>query len=91
MPYDEYLELIHENASEATIPQEVIEFHILDKKSIIKAWREYKKLSQQEVADCMGISQAAYSQMERADARLKKATLKKIAHALNLKIEQMEI
>jgi transcriptional regulator with XRE-family HTH domain len=39
----------------------------------------------------MGISQAAYSQMERPKARLRRATLEKIASALDVEIGQLKI
>jgi len=59
--------------------------------SLIRAWREYKGLSQEAVARNMGISQAAYSQMESPEARLRKATIEKIASALDVEISQLKI
>lgn len=89
VPYEEYLDFISEKELEPTIPHDVVELHILEEKSLIRAWREYKGLSQQEVAEKMGVSQAAYSQMEKPDARLRKSTLAKIAEALELQPEQL--
>lgn len=91
VPYNEYLDLIGEKDRDITIPHEVVELHVMEERSIIRAWREYKKMSQREVADRMGISQSAYSQMEKPDAPLRKATLKKIANALRIKVEQIQI
>ena len=72
-----------------TIPHGVVELHILESKTPIRAWREYKGLSQKEVAERMNISQSAYSQMEKDDARLRPATLQKIAAALEISPEQL--
>lgn len=91
VPYEKYIELISKREAETTIPHDVVELHILENKSLIRAWREYKGFSQQEVAQKMNITQAAYSQMEKPDARLRKATLKKIAAVLGTLPEQLRI
>lgn len=91
VPYEEYLDFIKEKELELTVPHDVVELHILEDKSLIRAWREYKGLSQQEVAEKMGVSQSAYSQMEKPDARLRKSTLEKIAEALELLPEQLQV
>ena len=69
---------------------EVVEIHAIEGKSLVRAWREYKKLSQREIAGRMKMSQAAYSQMEKPEARLK-ATLEKIARALKVDIDQLQL
>lgn len=43
------------------IPNEVMRLAINKDLSRIKAWREYLKFTQKEIADKMGISQAALS------------------------------
>ena len=58
--------------------------------SLLRAWREYLGLSQNEVASRISVSQSAYSQMEDKDARLRPATVKKIATALGLDVRQLE-
>lgn len=73
------------------IPQAVVEGHILEGQSLVFAWRSYKGLSQQEVAARMGISQSAYSQMERAEAKLRLTTIRKIAAALEISPEQLNV
>jgi len=88
IPYDEYIRT-HQNEEKTYFPHEVVELHAIEGKSIIRAWREYKRLSQREVASRMKISQSAYSQMEKPDARLRKPTLEKIAHALEVDIDQL--
>lgn len=58
-------------------------------RSAIRAWREYLGLTQKEVADKMGVSQAALSQMESGEKKLRKATLEKLAKAMGLSVEQL--
>ena len=58
--------------------------------SPIQAWREHLNLTQAEVAEKMGISKAAYSQMETAKKN-RKATLQKIAEAMNIDYLQLQI
>lgn len=89
VPYDEYLDLVDRRDREVTIPHAVVKATVLDDKSLVKAWREYKKLSQKEVATRMGVSQAAYSQMEKADAKLQLKTIERIAAALDVLPEQL--
>ena len=72
------------------LPDEVVEKLIMEKKTIIQAWREYRNLTQAEVAEKMGITQAAYSQMETAKKN-RKATLQKIAEAMNIDYLQLLI
>lgn len=71
-----------------TIPNEVVGMAFDGGMAPAKAWREYLRLTQAEVAARMGVSQAAYAQMEAAK-RPRKATLVKVAAALGLEIEQL--
>lgn len=87
VPYKEYIDLVGEKS--IYIPHEIIEKKILEGKSIVRSWREYINLSQAEIAKRMKISQAAYSQMEKPDANLRKKTLQKIAVAMDIDIEQL--
>jgi len=89
VPYEEYLELTGEAADEVTIPLEVSKIATLEDKSLIRAWREYLDLTQEQVAARAGVSRAAYSQMEARDARPRRATLGKIAQALGVRVEQL--
>ncbi len=56
--------------------------------SPMAAWREQLRLTQSEVAVRMGITQAAYAQIE-AGKRPRKTTLQKVAVAMGLDIEQL--
>lgn len=57
--------------------------------SPIRAWRDYLRLTQNEVAERMGVSQAAFAQLERSK-RPRKTTLKKAASALGISPEQID-
>lgn len=54
--------------------------------SAIKAWRECLRLTRAELAARLGITQAAFAQMESA-RRPRKATLQKVAEALGLELQ----
>ena len=88
VPYEEYVRFLHFKGEE-TIPNEVVELMVMKGRSIIRAWREHLKLSQKDVAGRMGITQAAYSQMENSPETLRKDTIEKIALALGVSYEQI--
>jgi transcriptional regulator with XRE-family HTH domain len=71
-----------------SIPHKVVGLTVKKGYPLVRAWREYLKLTQAEVADRMGISQAALSQMEAGGKRLRKATLEKPAAAMGIRVEQ---
>ena len=72
-----------------TVPNAVVNMVFDAPMSAAKAWRDYLRLTQAEVAARMGITQAAYAQMESA-RRPRKATLAKIAAAMGLEVEQLD-
>lgn len=74
---------------DALIPHEVVMAMIDNNVNLLGAWRIYRNLSQQEVAERTGITQSAISQMERAESKPRKATLTKFAEVYNCEIEQM--
>jgi len=86
LPYEEYLALLASSAPAAVsgTPQEVMRKRYIEGKSLIQAWREHLDLSQKEVAQKLGITQAAYQQMEKKSARPRKNTLIKLAQAFAL-------
>jgi transcriptional regulator with XRE-family HTH domain len=55
----------------------------------MRAWREYPGLAQEAVAARAGISRGAYAQMEATGAKPRRATLLKIAGALEVRPEQL--
>ena len=69
------------------IPNQVVSAAV-DGLSMLQAWREHLMLTQAEMADRMGITQAGYAQIEAAK-RPRKTTLIKAANALGITLEQL--
>jgi len=89
VPYDEYIKLFPEQNKNTNIPHEVVGLIVKKNYNLLKAWRTYLGLTQKKVAQNAGISQAALSQMERANNPNRDATLQKIAKALGLDPDQL--
>lgn len=94
LPYDEYeklIALVKTNAqkSECNIPSEVVDFVVDNGYTAVRAWREYLQLSQEEVAQKLGISQPAYSKKENSE-NLRKKSKEEIAKALGLQYSQLD-
>lgn len=84
VPYEDYLENFKAPETDGLyIPNEVVKAHAIDGKPLLKAWREFKGLTQAEMATRMGISQSAYSQIERSE-KPQGNTLQKAALALRI-------
>ncbi|EMY45235.1 helix-turn-helix domain-containing protein [Glaesserella parasuis] len=73
----------------ALIPHEVVMIMIKHNVNHLGAWRIYRNLSQQEVADKVGISQGAISQMERSDSKPQKKTLERFSKIYDCDVKQM--
>ncbi len=78
---------INSNDNEVFFPTEVVEMN-LGGDSLIKAWRRYKKMSQAELAQKIGVTQGAIAQVEKSD-KPHKNTVKKIAQAMGLTPEHL--
>lgn len=87
LPYKEFQRLTG-GVTPGSVPNAVVNRVFDDAVTPAKAWREYLRLTQADVATRMGISQAAYAQTEAAK-RPRKATLQKLADALGLSLEQL--
>jgi DNA-binding XRE family transcriptional regulator len=74
---------------EELIPAEVVNA-ILDGKSPIKVWREYRGLTQQQLADMVGMSKPYLSQLETGKRTGTTEVLSTIAEALDVSLEQVE-
>jgi DNA-binding XRE family transcriptional regulator len=74
--------------AKGTVPNEVVNLAYERGMSPMEAWREHFALTQAEVAARIGITQAAYVQMERVK-QPRKATLDKVAEAMGLEVEQL--
>ena len=87
VPYDEFLRLVGQD-EEPTIPHEVVGMVVKNGWPLLKAWRKYLGLTQKELAERAGVTQAAISQMERSQ-NPRTETLEKLARAMGLKVEQL--
>lgn len=74
-----------------TFPSEVAFIMIEKNVNALGAWRIYRNLSQQEVAEKTGLSQSAISQAERKGSRPQKRTREKLAKIYNCTPEQLAI
>ncbi|MFK0571070.1 helix-turn-helix domain-containing protein [Endozoicomonas sp.] len=88
VPYDQWLQMSNQ-ADEIWFPHEVVGYQ-LQGLSLIAAWRKYRKLSQEQLANRMGISQSAVAQMENPGSKTKKQTLERVARVLEIAVRQLE-
>jgi predicted transcriptional regulator len=92
IPWSEYQALIHKQVesdeSDVWFPNEVVKANVRGE-SLIKAWREYFKLTQAELAAKAGMKQSALARLEGGNARSRKTTLSKLAEAMGISVEQL--
>jgi ribosome-binding protein aMBF1 (putative translation factor) len=92
IPWNEYQALVHKqietDESDVWFPNEVVKANVRGE-SLIKAWREYLKLTQAELAAKAGMKQSALARLESSNASPRKATLSKLAEALGISVEQL--
>ncbi|MGI6657093.1 MAG: helix-turn-helix domain-containing protein [Desulfobulbus sp.] len=90
LPWETYQALTRAAATEADVyfPNEVVKANVRGD-SLIKAWREYKGLTQEELAEKAGIKQPALARMEKPDAAPRRSSLVKLAAAMDLEVEQL--
>jgi DNA-binding XRE family transcriptional regulator len=87
VPYEQFRRM-KGGFTHGTVPDEVVNLSFERGVSAIAAWREHFGLTQAEVAGRIGITQAAYAQMERVK-QPRKATLEKAAAALGIEAKQL--
>ncbi len=58
--------------------------------TVTRAWREHLGLTQEQVAERMGVTQSAYSQQESSQ-KIRSATRRKIAAAFGILPEQLDV
>ncbi len=105
IPYVEYLRLLEEaemlqdvrdydiaidaiKHGEELIPSEVM-YAVLDGENPIRVWREYRGLTQQQLAEAAGISTPYLSQIESGKRTGTTEVLSSIAQALNLSLDDI--
>jgi hypothetical protein len=72
---------------EALIPHDVV-IRTLRGASCARAWREYLRVTQFDLATRLGVSQPTLSASERTD-HLRRRTRERLAHALNISEQQL--
>jgi DNA-binding XRE family transcriptional regulator len=107
IPYEEYQKLLDAQemladiqaydsakaqivAGEELVPRQVV-YALLDGENPIRVWREYRGLTQQQLADQAGISKPYLSQLEAGKRHGGVAVLKRIAQALKLNLEDLMV
>lgn len=92
IPWDEYQELVRNQSepdeADVWFPHEVVKANVRGE-SLIKAWREYFNLTQNELAARAGMKQPALARLENSTVIPRKATLAKLAEAMGIELEQL--
>ncbi len=70
------------------VPSDVA-YRLVDGENKIKVWREYRKMTQIELSKQCGMAQATIAQMESGKHTGSVASLKKIAAALRLDLDDL--
>ena len=95
LPFEQYQALVKSHSvtsapsPEPGIPASVVENAIRHNLSATRAWRQYLRLTQAEVALRMGITQGAYAQLE-TKASIRKSSRIKVASALGIEASQLD-
>jgi len=87
--YDSAKEALN-RGEEELIPEEVV-YALLDGKNPIKVWREYRGLSQSQLAKAAGISVAYLSQLETGKRKGSTEVLIVIAKVLELSLDDVVV
>ena len=92
IPWNEYQALIHNqiesDESDIWFPNEVVKANVRGD-NLIKAWREYFKLTQAELATKAGMKQSALARLEISSSNPRKTTLAKLAEAMGISVDQL--
>jgi DNA-binding XRE family transcriptional regulator len=105
VPYKEYQRLVAEaemlqdvrdydeaklavTGGEELIPSQVT-YALLDGENPLRVWREYRELTQQQVAEAAGISKPYLSQLESGQRKGTTEVLQAIAKVLNVSLDDL--
>ena len=69
-------------------PNEVVKANVRGD-CLIKAWREYFKLTQAALAKKAGMKQSALARLERSNVIPRRSTLAKLSDAMGITVEQL--
>ncbi len=87
----EDIEVEHDCYDNVELPGEVCSIMTWQNVSLQAAWRILRGMSQQEVAEKLGITQSAVSQLEALDSRPQKRTREKLAAIYGCRQEQISL
>lgn len=79
-----------EQGEEELIPSDVL-YAIMDGENPIKVWREYRQLTQQQLAEAAGISTPYLSQIETGKRTGSTEVLTSLAKALKVTLDEIVI
>ena len=85
--YDRIMAAI-ERGEEELIPSEVVDA-LIDGENPVKVWREFRGLTQQQLADAAGISKPYLSQIETGKRKGSTGILSALAKALKVTLEEV--
>jgi DNA-binding XRE family transcriptional regulator len=105
VPYEEYQRLVAEAEmlqdvrdydeaklvlanGEELIPSQVT-YALLDGENPLRVWREYRKLTQQQVAEAAGISKPYLSQLESGQRKGTTEVLQAVSKVLNVSLDDL--
>ena len=77
-----------ESGEEEVIPAEVA-YTLAEGESPVKVWREYRQLTQQQLAELVGMSVPFLSQIETAKRKTSMKTMVAIAKALRVTVDDL--
>ena len=77
-----------ENGEDEIVPSELV-YALLDGENPIKVWREYRRLTQQQVAGSIGISVPYLSQLERGKRNPSTVVLSALARKLQVTVDDL--
>jgi DNA-binding XRE family transcriptional regulator len=84
----ESIQLFTDEHDDVLIPNEVVEIMLSKDVTIQAAWRIYRGLTQTDVAEKLGIKQAAVSQFEKSE-NPRKDNIERLAQLYQCKVEQL--
>lgn len=88
VPVEDFRELVAGKKGDARIPVDVADMCFDDGFSPLKAWRKYMRKTQEQMAERMGVTRSAYTQMEQSE-RPQRKTLENAAQALGIDVAQL--
>lgn len=93
VPLEQFTQLVERagDADALTLPHEIVSRYLTDEVPLVRCWREYLDMTQAELAGRLKVSQAQVAQWERPDANLRHRTLKKLAAALGIHVQQLSL